>query len=74
MGSVTMKDAEWFRVHKGLKNEGVFVSDISAEEVLQGLICETFGLKFSKSGWKYKRYTNSPTKNSNTDLYRRIYE
>jgi hypothetical protein len=53
-----VKDVTWYRVHKGLRSEGFLVSDITAEQVLHSLICETFGPKLNKSGGSIETILN----------------
>jgi hypothetical protein len=66
-------DAEWFRVHCQLPNEGIIVDKISDSEVTQADICSFFGPKSSKSGWKYLERVTPSEAASIHSLYCRVY-
>lgn len=58
---------------EGLPDCGFLVSDIK-DEVLESLVCKYFGLKSSKSGWKYNKWTTPEQQAAILSLCQRVYE
>jgi hypothetical protein len=58
MEAVLSDAAFWLKYSKVLPSKGLCVDNIRACDVPESMVCEYFGPKASKSGWKY----NNPNK------------
>lgn len=57
----------------GLPTGDVLISEIR-EEVSEATVCQYFGPKSSKSGWKYSSHTTVEEQSAILSLYRKVYE
>jgi hypothetical protein len=75
-GAILSDQALWEKYSKNLPSSGLCVDNIRAYDVPESVVYEYFGLKASKSGWKY----NYPKKISTEEaasiyaLWQRVYD
>jgi len=56
-----------------LSIEGTLVVDIRDDQVPESLVCKYFGLRATKSSWKYNLLTTEAEQSAILSLYRRVY-
>jgi hypothetical protein len=73
-GSETSTDEAWLRFSAILSHKGFLVEDITDAQVPESLVCQYFGKKSSKSGWKFQKHTSAEDATSIYQLWRRVFD
>jgi hypothetical protein len=57
LGSESFTDEAWLKFSAILSYKGLIIEEITNVQVPKSLVCQYFGKKSSKSGWKFQKYT-----------------